>query len=509
LFTMGFSINAVADYDIDRNYATFKSELPEAVEIVGKRGMWFMIAAQTIAANILAAHISYMMGSLIPLGLVLMGSFFGIAYSVHPFRFKERGVLHAISLSTSAFFLPSIFMMYVIMGTMTQEVFIFFLGFGILHYGMEFGNQAIDYFEDKSNNVKTPPVRWGLRRSLWIGMILMILGLAIELAMVPALFGPRLAASSSALSLLSYEVWLFIFGALVAGGYILPLVRTSQMIKESRLEHTPDTTAVNLKRLCKYSNWQTSGIMGIAVATAILFFAPFAFPLVSNVPPGPAAGEFAVSVQMGDFNFESGEDGIIATIPLELSPSKDVGPGELMVRYQSFHAGRLVGEESVVIEMPLGESEVWAPIVSLRCNGEENTSFRVQVVHVERGEETLLWVEKLHSVKPVYIVSSSYSIIQNPGIGSELDKKANVTINLYVDRSMTEAYTLQVESFYPLSNYDHTIDVKNIELAGPFVEGDTMTVFVEIDIPDIGSPRIHLLVTETISGSTVDEKTMQ
>jgi len=91
---------------------------------------------------------------------------------------------------------------------------------------MEFGNQAIDYKEDLEAGVRTPPVRWGLRRSLVIGLILLALGVVVEIVSLLFMFLEKHAADPLSLSSLSPSTMMYAYvlgAALVISGYILPL----------------------------------------------------------------------------------------------------------------------------------------------------------------------------------------------------------------------------------------------------------------------------------------------
>ncbi|MCY2931226.1 MAG: hypothetical protein NTV86_17410, partial [Planctomycetota bacterium] len=96
----GLGINAIVDRNIDRKYATFKNQIPDAVEALGLRRTWAIIGVQLAAACALGVHISLQRGSWVATALLTGQIFFGVGYSLPPLQFKLRGALwHAFSLS--------------------------------------------------------------------------------------------------------------------------------------------------------------------------------------------------------------------------------------------------------------------------------------------------------------------------------------------------------------------------------------------------------------------------
>ena len=133
LYLSGFIINAITDKEIDKNYDTFKTSIPKSVDILGEKTCWGLLIGHVTIATALSVHISFVMNSFIPLGLVVIGSFFGLGYSIRPFQFKVRGIWHAIALGSSAFFLPFIFLMFVVANGISFPLILFILGFSFVH----------------------------------------------------------------------------------------------------------------------------------------------------------------------------------------------------------------------------------------------------------------------------------------------------------------------------------------------------------------------------------------
>jgi 4-hydroxybenzoate polyprenyltransferase len=270
LYLSGFIINALADKEIDKKYDTFKTSIPKSVDTLGEKTILAMIFIHVGVAIALAVHISVLMSSIWPITLVLIGAFFGLGYSVKPFHFKVRGVWHAIALGSSAFFLPFIFLMFVVAEGITIPLFLFIIGFCFIHYGMEFGNQAIDYVEDKASDVKTPPVRWGMIPSIQIALFCVVIGIVIEAS---SLYFILLSKGSFTFihPFLTTEVVYVGLLAIIAAGYYIPAKGLWRMLITLKESDTVEEGMPTLKKICNYAKWQASGILGVAVVSAIMF----------------------------------------------------------------------------------------------------------------------------------------------------------------------------------------------------------------------------------------------
>ncbi len=270
LFFFGFIINAYADQEIDGKYTIFKNRLPEAVRLIGQQNIRLVMAAQLSIAIVLTLHISYLMQSWIPLVLAATGIFFGIGYSIPPLHFKVRGWLHPVSLSISVFFIPAAFVLFTIAGRLTPVYILFLIGVSVLHYGIEIANQAIDYLEDKEGGVRSPPVRWGMKNSLVVGLACIVSGGALELLGLygiiiekAGLAGRLLGLPAAALFALAVPV--------VMAGYYIPVTGLWKMYRASVTRPIAEATRY-MKDICRYNQWQASGIIGLMVVAGALFF---------------------------------------------------------------------------------------------------------------------------------------------------------------------------------------------------------------------------------------------
>jgi 4-hydroxybenzoate polyprenyltransferase len=274
LFFFGFIINAYTDQEIDGKYTIFKNKIPEAVRLIGQRNTRVIMAVQLLAAFILTAHISYMMGSWVPVVLVAVGTFLGAGYSMPPFHFKVRGWLHPVSLALSVFFIPAAFLLFTIAGRLTPESIVFLSGVGILHYGIEFANQAIDYMEDKAGGVLSPPVRWGMSGSLKLALVASAAGMVLELGGLYLMIVQR--AGGAGMLGLAPAWFLLLTMPIILAGYYIPVVGLWRMYRASVTRPLEEAIGF-MKRICRYNQWQASGIMGLMVVSGIMFFGAIHF----------------------------------------------------------------------------------------------------------------------------------------------------------------------------------------------------------------------------------------
>jgi 4-hydroxybenzoate polyprenyltransferase len=270
LFFFGFIINAYADQDIDSKYTIFKNRIPQAVRLIGPGNIRTIMWVQLVAALALTAHISYIMRSWVPVFLVAVGTFFGAGYSMPPLHFKVKGWLHPVSLSISVFFIPAAFVLFVISGRLTPVALLFLTGVSVLHYGIEFANQAIDYLEDRAGGVRSPPVRWGLGNSLRVALVAISAGMLLELSGLYFMIIEK-AGTNGILGI--SPAWFFVLTTpIVLAGYYLPVSGLWKMYRASITRPIEEAISY-MKGICRYNQWQASGILGLMVVGGIMFFA--------------------------------------------------------------------------------------------------------------------------------------------------------------------------------------------------------------------------------------------
>jgi 4-hydroxybenzoate polyprenyltransferase len=460
LYLSGFIINALTDKDIDQKYDTFKTSIPKSVDTFGEGTVKAMVVSHVLIAIVLGFHISMQMSSFIPIALVLLGVFFGIGYSLKPFHFKVRGIWHAIALGSSAFFLPFIFLMFVITdGLITLPLMIFILGFSFVHYGMEFGNQAIDFIEDRDSNVRTPPVRWGMIPSLIIAQGCVVFGITAEAA---SLYYILLTKGSFTYihPILTTNVVYVLLMSIIIAGYVIPTKGLWKMLWTLKKTETVEEGMPTLKKICNYAKWQTSGILGIAVVSAILFFG-VTFSPITNSSDNAGYGSVTDSV-LGfatppEIEFYEDNDGGWANVSISvLNDNNQREYGSLRTMVQALTAN--IPRKTVLIHLEerLAPNEYWNISTQISVPDVYSTTLKIYILEDQSGYGDFQqvgkpWIEP--SRKKIYIYDATAE-----GFEDLLkNKKANVTVSVYNEDYKRGIGDLEVEVWYyylGVSNYE-------------------------------------------------------
>jgi len=276
LYLSGFLVNSLTDLEVDEKY---KRYVAEGVKNLGRRTLIILLLSHLTVAFILIVHLSYQLESYYPLLMYAVGVFFGIGYSVEPFHFKVRGLLHPIALGTSAFFIPFLFLVYTTTGELPLLLLPIGAGFSLLHYGIALTNQAQDLIEDREAGMMSPAVRWGLGRTLKIALLLFSSGFVILLFGFYLLIGAlHLDPGAELLLSLSTAVVLFV-------GYLVPLRGMADLYRIS-LRTTPlQEKLQRIKRRLSYPRWQASGLYSLLLSVILVALAVAVFPQEQSLFP--------------------------------------------------------------------------------------------------------------------------------------------------------------------------------------------------------------------------------
>ena len=254
LYWSGFLINAMEDVEVDKK---FKKYVASGVKELGKRILSVLILFHLIVSFILSFHISLQISNMWLFIFVIISTFFGLSYSIKPFHFKVRGVLHS-TLAFSAVFAPFFFLYYVIAGFPPISIIFIIIALTITHYGIALVNQSQDYIEDKEGGLTTPAVKWGLAETLILALILSFIGLFSSFIGIWIFFNGKEALAFSACIILIFA-------------YSFPLKGIWKLIKIS-IEEVEITVKISrIRKLLNYSAWQTTGIVGLFIVSFIIF----------------------------------------------------------------------------------------------------------------------------------------------------------------------------------------------------------------------------------------------
>ncbi len=270
-YLSGFIVNAITDYEIDKTYGTYKSEIPRAVDRFGMRGMWILLLSHIVIPLAVSLWVSLSVHKIELFLLLCIGYFMGMGYSLKPFTFKTRGIWHPISLASCAFLLPLLYIYILASPAIHLPDLVIIVGFSTLHYALTLTNQAVDYYEDKKYSVHNPTVLWGLEKSLnytlvfmGTGLVIMITGVILKVQMVADL--SKFVSEG--------QPWLIPgMVAVVLVFYTIPLKGARDLLKIVRSGSTDASKSARMKNRIKYSAWHTSGIAGITIVVVIMFAA--------------------------------------------------------------------------------------------------------------------------------------------------------------------------------------------------------------------------------------------
>jgi 4-hydroxybenzoate polyprenyltransferase len=269
LFLSGFLTNSLTDIDVDRKY---KTHIPAAVNIVGRRKLKLIIALHVSTALILSFHISMVLQNIWLFGIVIIGTFFGLGYSIEPFHFKIRGIWHAVALMMSAFFIPMLFLYCVVSNNAIDlKTLLLLIGFSTAHYGIALTNQIGDYKEDMDTGLLTPAVRWGIKNTIKLSVILTTIGVIIGAYTFTEIMMERGTANLLNIGADYRLLTMGIVTTILGIAYLTPIAGTLSLYRIARRSKTIVECMDRIKKRLHYSRWQASGVFGVFIVVTMLF----------------------------------------------------------------------------------------------------------------------------------------------------------------------------------------------------------------------------------------------
>jgi 4-hydroxybenzoate polyprenyltransferase len=259
LFNVGFMVNCWADWKIDELY---KTKLYLAVMRMGRSKLGIMVTIHIAVAILLASHLTMAIGRSEIIILVWIGTFLGVAYSVEPFRFKRRGALHSI-IALPIFFIPGVYSYFLVSdlpidAPYTYMFLLLAAGITIGHYALILVSQAEDYPDDKKMGLYTPPVKWGLRKTLYVSFMSNLLGSIVIVVVLMLMF-------------LTINVWLMVLTPLIVVGRYLSMRNVYDLHKtSSKKSSDADLLEEIRKEMLKYPMWHAYGLSGITISALFI-----------------------------------------------------------------------------------------------------------------------------------------------------------------------------------------------------------------------------------------------
>jgi 4-hydroxybenzoate polyprenyltransferase len=259
LFNVGFMVNCWADWKVDELY---KTKLYMAVKKMGRQNLGVLVVVHIIVSILLAYHVTMVIGRIEISVLVWVGIFLGVGYSVEPFRFKRRGVLHSL-IAIPIFFIPGFYSYFLVndLPLNSLDTYLFFIlaaGITVSHYALILVSQAEDFPADKKMGLYTPAVKWGLKKTLYISIICNLLGSIVTAIAFMFMF-------------LMINIWLVALLPLIIVGRYL-----SMRVVISLYRISADTTSNSAlleeirKKMPEYPMWHAYGLTGITISSLMI-----------------------------------------------------------------------------------------------------------------------------------------------------------------------------------------------------------------------------------------------
>jgi 4-hydroxybenzoate polyprenyltransferase len=249
-------VNCWADWKVDELY---KTKLYHSVMKMGRNKLGALVLIHILIAIILAFHVSIQIQRIEISFLVWIGIFLGVGYSIEPFRFKKRGLLHSL-IALPIFFIPGVYSYFLvypspIFTTYTIIFIIAAIGITLGHYALILVSQAEDTPADKKMGIFTPAVNWGIQKSLHISYISNFIGSIILTFALTMMF-------------LMINYWLlFLIPVIIIGRY-LSMKEVYLLYKNSFLLSSEEELLKELrKKMSVYPKWHAYGLSGVTISS--------------------------------------------------------------------------------------------------------------------------------------------------------------------------------------------------------------------------------------------------
>ena len=265
LYFAGFIINSYTDVNVDKHYKIY---VASSSQKMGPKVLKNLIIVQVAIAILIIGHIAWALNALWLIPVCLLGIFMGLAYSIKPFEFKVKGIMHTISLSISAFMVPFLLLYSTASTDFTWYIYLFLIGFPVTHYGIALANQTGDFLEDKAEGLQTPAVKWGLHRTLRLAKSMTLIGMCLELIAFYGLvwFAPTLAGLGTTIKFLI----MVSITVVMCIGYSVPLRGLFSLHNISLRDVTIEKRMNQIKSRMNYPIWQAAGIWGLVITSIII-----------------------------------------------------------------------------------------------------------------------------------------------------------------------------------------------------------------------------------------------
>jgi 1,4-dihydroxy-2-naphthoate octaprenyltransferase len=417
LYFTGFMANALADRKLDATYSSYKAKVAISVDVIGESRLMALLAAHVAVALILTFHLFLMTGNYLILLFVGLGLFLGVGYSMGPFHFKTRGVAHGLALASSAFFLPLAFIVVTLSGQLDLLLLLFIAGFTMAMYSLEFGNQAMDYFEDLRSNIRTPSVRYSVRKTVVFSLALLVLGLLMTTVTLASLLVVKVGIIHPFFA----ELAVILVPTILVIGFLGPAIGLGRIFQGA--SPARGGTSIDPKRMrlalktVDHPRWQASGALGVVMVCALMFVGIF-FPLSQNGPTQP------VNSTVPDVNILNNNNMVANVGELVNFTAEVKSGGNIRTMYWNF--GDKSGDSGINTSHRYNKIGTYTVNFTVICNDNRQVSHWINIT-----------VTKLYFSK---LVLTAKKVLTN----TRIDYDFNVTN----DKDLKQQGELMVEMYY-------------------------------------------------------------
>ena len=210
ILTYSCNINCLNDLEVDEKH---KNYLSHAVKSIGIPKLKILMTAELIIAGIIIISLCILKEEIIYL-LAFLGIVCGYVYSAPPLRIKKRGILSPLPVTFGLYFLPIIAGWFIITNQLSAFIILFGIGYALIMQGITFINTCEDYKEDRISGIRTIAHVLGIRKTLLLGSIFVLIGGITDLVLL--LFFKINLYDIKTISLISALILvIFFFGSII------------------------------------------------------------------------------------------------------------------------------------------------------------------------------------------------------------------------------------------------------------------------------------------------------
>ena len=247
-----------------------------------------------------------------------------------------------------------------------------------------------------------------------------------------------------------------------------------------------------LKKICNYAKWQASGIMGVAVVSAIIFFGVIFSPAADILSDDEAniilPGALSISFPDVEF-YTDGNDQSWANVSFSIRNDATVKERRsLMLMIETSVAKIPWRAMTVLLEKNLEPYAYWNETRTIGAHDVDDTTVTITIKADQKGTGVFLPISGYPPIikpsqKEIYIFDASATAYE-----VFIDKKANVNVTIFNEGEKRFIGRLEVQVFYYYGAYS---DIESIQNEDVIKTNEIWIPTVTMDaweMDDIGEP---------------------